>query len=146
MRRAVQCLFFALVCTLLLAAPGVAWANSSASPAPTVAATASPADVAIMTQAKAWLARLQSGHVDKAARAQLDDQVNTLLTPSTISAVAAKFGPLGTPQSFTFVGKQATQGNMAYVYRVVFKSATLNEVFVLDKNGKISGIQFPPAK
>ena len=77
---------------------------------------------------------------------ELNSQVDTLLTPSVIQAAAAHFGPLGAPVSFTFVGKQAVNDNMAYVYRVAFKSTTLNEVFVLDKNGKISGIQFPPGK
>jgi hypothetical protein len=34
---------------------------------------------------------------------------------------------------------------MSYIYRVVFKSTVLNEVFSIDATGKISGIQFPPA-
>ncbi|HET6894974.1 MAG TPA: hypothetical protein VFH72_06290 [Candidatus Baltobacteraceae bacterium] len=147
MRTGSHRLFIALVLALLAIAPQVARANTDASPAPSAAASApASGDPAIMAQAEAWLARLQSGHVDKAARSQLDSQVNTLLTPAVIQAVAAKFGPLGAPVSFTYVGKQAVKDNMAYVYRITFKSTTMNEVFVLDKNGKVSGIQFPPSK
>jgi len=69
MRTGSHRLFIALVLALLAIAPQAARANTDASPAPSAAASApATGDPAIMAQAKEWLARLQSGHVDKAAR------------------------------------------------------------------------------
>jgi hypothetical protein len=126
------------VCLLavLLAGAGPAGAQSaSPSPTPDVAA-----------RAKEWLHRLQTGDID---RSQLTDTMNTALTPDVVKEIVAKYGPLGDPQSFTFLGQQPAPQDATmtvYVYRVAFKSTTLNEVFVLDKEGKIAGVQFPPAQ
>lgn len=132
----------------------VAWSAAlipviAAQPTPAPMASAAPAatatpDAAIMARAKEWLRRLQTGDID---RSQLDGAMNSALTADVVKQVSAKFGPLGDPQSFTYDGQQPVQGDMtAYVYRVTFKSATLNEVFVLHNDGKIAGIQLPPAQ
>lgn len=121
-------------------------ASPSPAPAPSPSLSASPGsvDAAILLRAKEWLHRLQTGDID---RSQLDAKVNAALTADVVKQTSAQFSPLGDPVTFTFLGKQPVgTGMTAYVYRVVFKSATLNEVFVLDKDGKISGIQFPPAQ
>lgn len=131
---------------LLWCAP--AWAQA-ASPAPAAAGTSAPAatvDPAITARAKAWLHRLQTGDVDAAARQELDSKMNALLTPTMVKAVSAKLSPLGDPVSFTYVGMQPVEDNIAYVYRVRFKTLAIPEVFVLDKEGKVSGIQFPPGQ
>jgi hypothetical protein len=124
--------------------------SASPSPAPSGAAAQSAtnsADADITARAKAWLHRFQTGIVDSAARNELDAQVGAALTPDALKQIAAKFGPLGEPVSFTFLGKQTVAGdNTAYVFHVTFKTAAVNEVFVLDNKGKISGIQFPPAQ
>jgi hypothetical protein len=87
---------------------------------------------------------MQTGDID---RSQLTAAMNADLTPDAIKQISEKFGPLGDPQSFTLLGQQSVAGDeTAYVYRVVFKTTTLNEVFVLDKDGKVAGIQFPPAQ
>ena len=117
--------------------------------APAPAASASPAsaqaaDPAIIARAKEWLHRLQTGDID---RSQLTAKMNEALTPDVIKQISAKFGPLGDPQTFAPLGQQSVPGDMtAYVYRVTFKSTTLNEVFVLDKDGKVAGVQLPPAQ
>jgi hypothetical protein len=87
---------------------------------------------------------MQTGDID---RSQLTDEMNTDLTPGVIKQISDQFGPLGDPQSFTPLGEESVAGDeTAYVYRVVFKTKTVNEVFVLDKTGKVAGIQFPPAQ
>lgn len=115
-----------------------ALAQSSASPAP----SATPDPIAV--RAQEMLHEFQTGKVD---RTQLDTQMNAAMTDDVLKQVQAKFAPLGDPQQFTFSGKQAVQGdNTAYVYRVTFKSGTFNEVFALDKAGKVSGFYLLPQK
>jgi hypothetical protein len=113
--------------------------------APAGAQSASPSaapDVA--ARAKEWLHRIQTGDID---RSQLTDQMNAALTPDVIKNLSSQLGPLGEPQSFTFVGQQSVPGDItAYVYSVTFKSTTLTEVFALDKDGKVAGIRFPAAQ
>jgi hypothetical protein len=73
--------------------------------------------------------------------------MNAALTPDTVKQISSKLGPLGDPQSVTSLGQQSVgDGMTAFVYRVAFKSTTINEVFVLDSDGKVAGIQFPPAQ
>lgn len=137
--------FCALVTCLALPA-GVA-AQASPTPAPSPVASPANADTGteVAARAKEWLHRLQTGDID---RTQLDAAMNSALTPDVVKQAAAKFGPLGDPQSFAFVGSQPVGGDgaVAYVYRVVFTSVTLDEVFVVNKDGKIGGIHFPPAQ
>jgi hypothetical protein len=138
-----------LLLSLSVVAGAVADTPSSPSPTASPSATASPASgqdagTDVDARAKEWLHRLQTGDID---RSQLDEAMNAALTPAVIKGLSAKFAPLGDPQSFTPLGQQIVPGDrMAYVYTVVFKTTTLNEVFVLDKDGKIAGIQFPPAQ
>ncbi len=137
---------FGLAMLSLLLVSGTAFAVADApTSSPNVMASAAPdASPAVTARAKEWLHRLQTGDID---RSQLDEKMNALLTADTVKLIIGQFGPLGDPQSFTPLGQQPVAGDMtAYVYRVVFKTATLNEVFVLDKDGKIAGIQFPPAQ
>jgi hypothetical protein len=123
--------------------------SAGADPSPSPGATTSPASAQsagadITARAKEWLHRLQTGNID---RSQLEEKMNAALTPDVVKQISGKFAPLGDPQSFTPLGQQSVTGDMtAYVYRVVFKSTTLNEVFILDKDGKIAGIQLPPAQ
>lgn len=121
---------FALICILSL---GVASAQTSA-PDPNPAITA---------RAKDWLHRVQTGDID---RSQLDAAMNTAFTPDLVKQTSDQLGPLGDPLTFTFL-KQAVSGDVtSYVYQVTFKSGALNEIFALDKDGKIAGIRFSPAQ
>jgi hypothetical protein len=136
------------VLSALLSGSAASAATGTPSPAPSATASAaapaqSPyADPA--TRAREWLHRMQTGDID---RSQLTDEMNTDLTPGVIKQISDQFGPLGDPQSFTLLGEESVAGDeTAYVYRVVFKTKTVNEVFVLDKAGKVAGIQFPPAQ
>jgi len=96
-----------------------------------------------MARAKEWLHRLQTGDVD---RTQLDETMNTKFTPEIAKEAAAQYGPLGDPTNFAYLGKQSVPGGMtAYVYRVTFKAGSFNEIFVLNKDGKVSGIRLPAA-
>jgi hypothetical protein len=111
-----------------------------ASPVPAAAAAADPA---ITARAKEWLHRLQTGDID---RTQLDAKMDSLLTPAMAKQISSTFGPWGDPVAFTYVGKQTILGdNTAYVFHVAFKANACNEIFVLDKDGKISGLRLPAA-
>jgi hypothetical protein len=133
----------------MLIAPGIAMADPSPTPAAPTAATAAPAPAAtvapeITARAKEWRHRFQTGDVD---RSQLDTTMNSALTPEMIQQVSEQLAPLGDPITFTIAGQQATAGGvMVYVYHVTFKTAGINEAFVLDKDGKIAGIRFAPAQ
>jgi len=72
--------------------------------------------------------------------------MNALLTPDLVKRLTAGLGTLGEPTSFTYVGQQSDSGNIAYVYRVTFKSVQLNEIFALNKAGKVSGLHFSRAQ
>jgi len=142
MKSGIPSAFLALA---ICAAALPAWATGTTpSPSPSASAAAVDAgDPAVATRAREWLHRLQTGDID---RSQLDAQMQSLFTPATAAAAAAQFRPLGDPTAFSYVTKQiVADDNTAYIYRVVFKSGIYNEVFVLDKAGKISGLQLPPA-
>jgi hypothetical protein len=135
------------VLSALLSGSAASAATETASPSPSATASPAPAQASYAdpaTRAREWLHRLQTGDID---RSQLTATMNADLTPDVIKQISEKFGPLGDPQSFTPLGQESVPDNETeYVYRVVFKTETVNEVFVLDKDGKIAGIQFPPAQ
>ena len=118
-------------------------AAPAASPAPAASAPTTDTDAAVTAQAKEWLHRAQTGDID---HAQLDKTMDGLLTPDFAKQVAAQFGPLGDPVDFKFVNKEVIGDNTAYIFRVSFKALTLNEIFSLDTQGKISGLRFAPAQ
>jgi hypothetical protein len=120
----------ALMCVLSL---GLASAQTSA-PDPNPGITA---------RAKDWLHRVQTGDID---RSQLDATMDTAFTPDLVKQTSQQLAPLGDPLSFTFL-KQSVSGDItSYVYQVTFKSGAVNEIFALDKDGKIAGIRFTPAQ
>ena len=135
------------ILSVLLGVGAIRAAMADTSPSPSASASAASvqstgADTA--ARAKDWLHRFQTGDID---RSQLNEKMNAVLTPDVIKQISEKYAPLGDPESFTPLGQQSVPVDMtAYVYRVVFKTATLNEVFVLDRDGKVAGIQFPPAQ
>lgn len=118
--------------------PATPLPSASASPMPSL-----PSDAAVMARAQEWLHRIQTGRID---RAQLDAQMNALLTADVARRLAAQFGALGQPTSFTPAGKEIVESNTAYIYRVAFATTTLDEIFVLDGSGLISGLRFTPAQ
>jgi hypothetical protein len=121
---------FALMCILSL---GLASAQTSA-PDPNPDITA---------RAKDWLHRLQAGDID---RSQLDAAVNAAFTPDVVKQTSQQLAALGDPLSFAFL-KQTVSGDVtAYVYQVTFKSGAIDEIFALDKDGKIAGIRFTAAQ
>lgn len=117
-------------------------AAQSTTPSPAASSAAPDAD-AVMARAQDWLHRLQSGTID---RSQLDPQMNALLTADLVKRLAAEFGPLGKPLSFTPAGEEIAPNTTAYIYRVEFSSKTLDEIFILDGAGLISGLRFTPAQ
>ncbi len=133
-----------ILCALLsLCAIRAAVADTSPSPGATAPASSAQDTAA---RAKDWLHRLQTGAID---RSQLTEQMNAALTADKVKQISSQFTPLGDPQSFTFLEQQPVPSDptmTAYVYRVVFKTTTLNEIFSLDKDGKVAGILFQPAQ
>jgi hypothetical protein len=96
-------------------------------------------DAAVATRAKDMLHQLQTGKVD---RTQLDAKANAGLTDSMLSQASAKLGPLGDPTAFVLTQKLVQGTDTIYLYKVTFPSVTLNEVFVLDSDGKVTSIFF----
>lgn len=145
MRLHVRAALCALVTCLALPVGVAAQASPTLPPSPVASPANADAGTEVAARAKEWLHRLQTGDID---RSQLDAAMNSAMTPAVIKQIAADYGPLGDPQSFTFIGSQPVgdKGVVAYVYRVALKSATLNEIFAVDKDGKIGGIRFALAQ
>jgi hypothetical protein len=132
---------------------GPALAASAASPmpaaSPTSSASAAPApgptvDPAITAKAKEWLHRFQTGDID---RSQLEPSMSTALTDDVVKQLKDELAPLGDAQSFTITSQQSLgEGITAYVYRVAFKSSSVNEIIAFDANGKISGFRLTPVQ
>ena len=130
-----------------------ALAAGLASPMPaasaSTAASASPApgptlDPAITAKAKEWLHRFQTGDLD---RSQLSSQMNTALTADVVRQLKDELSPLGDAQSFKITSQQSLgEGITAYVYRVTFKSSSIDEIIAFDGNGKISGFRLTPVQ
>ena len=58
---------------------------------------------------------------------------------------SSQLGPLGKPTAFT-LSQKMVQGNYSiYVYTVTFPTITLNEIIMLDPDGKIAGLRFTKA-
>jgi hypothetical protein len=126
------------------AVPAAAPAPASSAPAPAASAVppatpvaATPADAAVATRAKDWLHQIQTGKID---RSQLDAQANTALTDTMLVQASAQLAPLGDPTAFTLTQKLVQGTSTIYLYKVVFPSITLNEIFVVDPDGKIADI------
>ncbi len=108
--------------------------------APSPAPTGTPNDDALMARAKEWLARIQTGNID---RTQFDAHLNAQLTPSVLRQMAGLVGRLGQPTAFTLAGIEDFDGGFtAYVYTVTFHSGVWTEIFELDSDGKIAGLNF----
>lgn len=83
--------------------------------------------------------QFQTGKVD---RTQLDAKANAALSDSTISQASTQLAKLGAPTAFALTQKQVQGTTTIYLYKVTFPSMTLNEIFVLDADGKVGGIVF----
>lgn len=135
-----------IICTLTVLTAGSALADPSPSPSASASAPPSAAqtsDPAVAARAKEWVHRLQTGDID---RSQLDADVNTAMTPDLVTRVSSQLISLGDPLAFAFVTRESVQDSTLYVYRVTFKNATFNELFSVDKDGKISGLRFVPVQ
>lgn len=84
-----------------------------------------------------WLRRFQSGTID---HAQLTQEMNSQLTAAKVKAIAQNLSALGAPIAFTPMRSVPVQGMMSYVFRVQFKTITLDEYFTLDGSGKVAGL------
>lgn len=114
---------------------------SAPSPFATAAAPALT-DAQATARAKEWLARLQTGNID---RTQLTSTMSSALTPSVVANVRSHYAPLGSPTSFTLIGKQSlTNGDTEYEYRVVFKQTTVTEKLIVSMSGTIDGLLLNP--
>lgn len=120
---------FALVALMCIGSLGTASAQTSA-PDPNPEVTA---------RAKDWLHRLQTGDID---RSQLEAQMDAAFTSDLVKQTSTQLGALGDPVTFTFLRAVPNAAIMTYIYRVEFKTTSLNEQFALDKDGKIAGIGF----
>ena len=87
------------------------------------APTPDPADAAALEQVRATFDQVRSGTLD---RSRLTDNANFYFTPTTLGDYRDSLAPLGTPRSFTQLGKARLRGGFVNrVYRVAFPSVTL---------------------
>jgi len=105
--------------------------------AATVPVTPSPApsgDDAVVIRAKAALASLQAGAID---RTELAPSLDALLTPAVIATDRHELPP-GAPLGFSLRSKSDTGGTTTYVFRVRWAAGTVDLTFGTDDaTGKI---------
>jgi hypothetical protein len=66
---------------------------------------------------------------------------------NVVKQLKDELAPLGDAQSFKITSQQSLgEGITAYVYRVAFKSSSVNEIIAFDANGKISGFRLTPVQ
>ena len=93
----------------------------------------------VVTRAKEWFRRFQTGDID---RSQLDDQVNSQLTTAVRQRESAILTSFGKPSSFTFLRSYPIEGRMGYDFLWQFAKARIVEKIAFDADGKIAGIDF----
>lgn len=93
-----------------------------------VAVTKTDGDAAVMKRAKALLAGLQTGTID---RSELSAALSADYTPAVL-ANAAKTLPKGNPKEFALLDKTDTNGTTTYVYRVGWDAGDIDYVFGFD--------------
>ncbi len=106
---------------LLAAVLVAATAQSTPSPAPS-------GDAAVAIRAKAVLASLQAGTLD---RTELAPSLDALLTPAVI-ATDRRAIPPGAPLAFSLRSKSDTGGTTTYVFRVRWAAGTADLTFGTD--------------
>ncbi len=96
-------------------------------------------DPKITALAREWTHRLQTGDID---RSKLTAKLSAAIPPPAVPIFKAQLGALGEPASFIYRGRQAADRTTSYTYRVQFKGAVLTFIIGVDKDGKISGLDF----
>ncbi|HEY1654537.1 MAG TPA: serine hydrolase domain-containing protein [Candidatus Tumulicola sp.] len=91
-------------------------------------------NVKVRALAKRWLARLQTGDID---RSQLSTEGAKVLTPAYARALVSNARAIGTPQSFVYRGVSYTNRKLFYAYILRFSHATVFYYVVLTKGGRI---------
>ncbi len=111
---------------------------------PILAAAATPApDSALLSKAKATLAQLQAGKLD---RSTLAPSTSGALSDTQVTQVESMLGGLGPPVTFTQQQAMSQGGNSYAVYTVTFQNgARLNYVFSEDSSGQVTGFRFTSA-
>jgi hypothetical protein len=93
-----------------------------------IAVTKTDGDAAVMKRAKALLAGLQAGSID---RSELSPALSADYT-ATVLANAAKTLPKGTPKEFALRERTDANGTTTYVYRVGWDAGDIDYVFGFD--------------
>lgn len=102
-------------------------------------ATPVPADQKILSMAREWFFRFQTGHID---RSQLDSKTNAQLTDAMIDHEAAILRRLGQPTQFIYLGTEQAGVLTGYVFAIRFDAGRVIEHIAFDSEGKIAGIDF----
>lgn len=97
---------------------------------------------AIEVKAKIWMNALETGSWN---RAQLTAKVNALLTPAVIRSFEGAYKPMGRPLSFRFTSAQAVPDGTEYNFLVTLQHARINELFLVNGQGKLVFIFTPTA-
>jgi hypothetical protein len=147
-RTIVPLAFVAAAATLVAVAPQASRAQTFASPtspattpATQVAATMDPVEA----RAREWLGRLQQ-QPPAIDRSQLTVALSQTYDDVTVAAMARQVAGFGAPKRFA-AGRvfALPDGSTAHVYRVTWDTGSLDFLFGLDANGKISAMYFRAA-
>ena len=109
--------------------------------APLAARSATPPpNPAMLAQAKATLAQLQAGKLD---RSTLAPATSGALSDKQVQQVEGMLSGLGPPVSFTQQQAMSQGGNNYAIYAVTFANGTtLNYVFSENSSGQVTGFRF----
>lgn len=107
-------------------------------------APSSGEDAAVTARAKAELAEVTSGHVD---RTQLTPSMSRGLTAQLIASVAGQLQPLGKPTAFIFKKKRLLPSGTLYEYLVKYAQpgAQLFLTMTLDSAGRVAELFLSPS-
>ncbi|MHB8152476.1 MAG: hypothetical protein ACYDGW_05150 [Vulcanimicrobiaceae bacterium] len=144
MKNTFLALIFGVVFTLTAVAAVPTPSPTAGTGATQAARSSAQPGASVAARAKAWFLALQQGHVPN--RAHLTGPMNAGLTHALVAKVSAQIKPLGAPTTFRQIRSGRHGTSTYYVYKLTFSSGqALDYLFVVEPNGKISGLRVMPA-
>jgi hypothetical protein len=112
--------------------------SQSAAPATPTPGPARGSDAEATQRAREWIARFQSGDID---RSQLTSDFSATLDKTAVAQIQSAL-PKGQPQSVVINYKDSASGNTAYVFAVTWPEGTLSFTLGITASGKIASAYF----
>jgi hypothetical protein len=112
--------------------------SQSPAPATPTPGPARGSDAEATLRAREWIARFQSGDID---RSQLTSDFSATLDKTAVAQIQSAL-PKGQPQSVAISYKDSASGNTAYVFLVTWPEGTLSFTLGITAGGKIASAYF----